>query len=108
MKKQVKLSAFMRKTGRSLNKIFSVMSRSMIGEVNDFLILLRKILEEVGRSIKRRGSGGDWEGKENTDFWDGEKGKPECLSLEVVAERHEALPPSHCGRGTWLTSSFGI
>ena len=31
------------------------------------------------------------EGKENTDFWDGEKGEIEGLSLEIIAQRDKNL-----------------
>lgn len=37
--------------------VLSMMLNSMIGEVIGFLSLLGKILEEMGRGIKKRGSG---------------------------------------------------
>lgn len=48
------------------------------------------------------------EGKENADFWDGEMGKVEYLSLEDIAQRHKVLRPSHYGKGIWFAPFFCI
>lgn len=44
------------------------MPSAMVGEVFGFLILLSKILEEIGRVMKRKGGSGDSSRKKNTRF----------------------------------------
>lgn len=66
--------------------------RPVAGVVTEFLILGR-MLEEIGRGMKRRVGGGNSEGKYSAGFGGGEVGRAEGLSSEVTAESEE---PARC------------
>lgn len=70
-----------------------MMSSSTMGEVIGFLTLLGKILEAIGRSVKRRGGHNDSGRERKCLGWRDED--VECLSLEFVAQWDKNLLPAH-------------
>lgn len=64
----------------------------MIGKVIGFLILCSKILEEIGKGIKRKSDRGD-SASQKADFWDGERGNVSVFGSHGTERQEPAACP---------------